>query len=102
MARAVERMYEAGDILVERERLAANVLLDQSVAQRNARIAELRKELGACQLADAQEAESAMSMTLAFSCARGTLKVKIVLAPTEPATLQTPAIQSLTSFRTGS
>ena len=82
-------MYEAGDILVERERLAANVLLDQGVAQRNARIAELRKELGACQLADSQEAESAMSMTLAFNCARGKLKVKIVLAPTEPATLQT-------------
>ena len=89
IARAVERMYESSDVLAARERLAANVLLDQSVDPRNARIAELRKELGACRLADSQEAESAMSMTLAFNCARGKLKVKIVLAPTEPATIQT-------------
>ena len=49
IARAVERMYEAGDVLAARERLAANVLLDQGVEPRNARIAELRKKLGVCQ-----------------------------------------------------
>ena len=30
-----------------------------------------------------------MSATLAFACERGSLKVKVVLAPTTPATLQT-------------
>ena len=35
------------------------------------------------------DTDSAMSMTLAFNCARGKLKVKVVLAPTKPATVQT-------------
>ena len=29
-----------------------------------------------------------MSATLAYDCARGTLKVKVIVAPTVPATLQ--------------
>ncbi len=89
IARAVERMYKAGDVLAARERLAANVLLDQGVAPRNARLAELRKKLGDCSLTDRHQAETSMSATLAFACEKGPLHVKVVLAPTTPSTLQT-------------
>jgi CubicO group peptidase (beta-lactamase class C family) len=88
MAQAVARIYSSGDILAAREQLAANMLLDQGVALRNARIAELKKELGDCRLANSQASESAMSATLAFDCEHGVLKAKVVLAPTVPATLQ--------------
>lgn len=89
MAHAVERIYEAGDVLVARQVLAPNILLDQGAAMRNSRIAELKKDLGACRLAESQDAEGAMVATLAYTCDRGTLKVRIALAPTVPATLQT-------------
>jgi len=89
MARVVERIYESGDVLTAREALAPNLLLDHSAATRNPQIAELRKKLGGCRLANAQQSDTAMSATVALACDRGMLKAKIVLAPTAPATLQT-------------
>jgi D-alanyl-D-alanine-carboxypeptidase/D-alanyl-D-alanine-endopeptidase len=88
MAKTVERIYESGDVLTAREQFAPNVLKDQGAPLRNARIAELKKELGACKLAGSQESDTAMSATLVYDCGRGTLKVKVILAPTVPATLQ--------------
>jgi D-alanyl-D-alanine-carboxypeptidase/D-alanyl-D-alanine-endopeptidase len=88
IARTVERIYESGDVLTARGQFAPNVLMDQGAPLRNARIAELKKELGACKLADNQGSDSAMSATLGYDCDRGKLKVKVILAPTVPATVQ--------------
>ena len=89
MARVVERIYDSGDVLTAREALAPNLLLDHAAAIRNPQIAELRKKLGGCRLADAQQSDNAMSATVVLACDRGMLQAKIVLAPTMPATLQT-------------
>lgn len=89
MARAVERIYAAGDVLAVPGALAPNVLLDQGAAIRNPQLAELRQKLGDCRLADPQHSDSAMSANLALACERGTLKAKVVLAPSNPPTLQT-------------
>lgn len=88
IARTVERIYESGDVLTAREQFAPNLLLDQGAPLRNARIAELKKDLGACKLGGNQQSDTAMSATFSYDCARGTLKVRVVLAPTVPATLQ--------------
>ena len=88
MARTVERIYESGDVLTAQEKFAPNVLLDQGAPLRNARLAELRKEFGDCRLGGKQESDTAMSATLSYDCSRGTLKVRVILAPTVPATLQ--------------
>jgi D-alanyl-D-alanine-carboxypeptidase/D-alanyl-D-alanine-endopeptidase len=88
MASAVLRMYSAGDVLAARDALAMNVLLDRDSAQRNAQIAALKQTLGACGAADPIRPDNAMSATITFRCAQGVLRVRVVLAPTTPASLQ--------------
>ena len=89
MAAAVQRIYAAGDVLAVREALAMNVLLDRDAPRRNAEIAALKTKLGACQAADPIVADNAMSTTLTYPCERGTLRVRVTLAPTTPVSLQT-------------
>jgi serine-type D-Ala-D-Ala carboxypeptidase/endopeptidase len=89
MAAAVLRIYGAGDVLAARDALAMNVLLDRDAVQRNAQIAALKQTLGACGAAEPIRPDNAMSATVTFPCAQGVLRVRIVLAPTTPASLQT-------------
>lgn len=89
MAAAIQRMYAAGDVLAVREALAMNVLLDRDAQRRNAEIAALKTKLGACRAANPIIADNAMSGILTFPCERGTLGVRVTLAPTTPASLQT-------------
>ena len=89
MARVVERIYAAGDVLSAPDKLAPNFLLDQTAAIRNPQLAELRKKHGECRLADTQQSDNAMSATLAFTCDNGALKARVVLAPTTPSSMQT-------------
>jgi len=88
MAAAVQRIYAAGDVLAAREALAMNVLLDRDAARRNADIAALKAKLGACREGPIRT-DNAMSGVLDFLCERGTLRVRVILAPTTPASLQT-------------
>jgi len=89
MAIAVERIYAAGDVLAAHDALAMNVLLDRSAALRNNQLRELKGQLGACRAADPIRADTAMSATLTFPCANGTLRARIILAPTTPPSMQT-------------
>jgi D-alanyl-D-alanine-carboxypeptidase/D-alanyl-D-alanine-endopeptidase len=89
MAVVVQRIYAAGDVLAAREALAMNVLLDRGVVQRNAQIASLKQTLGTCSAAAPIRSDSAMSATITFPCERGTLRVRVVLAPAAPPSLQT-------------
>jgi len=88
-AQAVERVYAAGDVMRARELLAENVLLDFTPAVRNAQLAELKQRFGECRLAETQHAETAMTATIVLGCDGGRLEVKVILAPTIPASLQT-------------
>lgn len=94
MAAAVQRMYAAGDVLVAREALAMNVLLDRDAPRRNAQIAELKAKLGACRAADPIQTDNAMSGLLSFPCERGVLRVRVTLAPTTPPSMQTVEFSS--------
>jgi len=89
MAPIVAKIYAAGDVLAAPEALAMNVLLDRDAAQRNSQIAVLKKTLGACGAANPINSDSAMSATLTYPCEHGTLRARVALAPTIPASLQT-------------
>jgi len=93
MAAAVQRIYAAGDVLAVREALAMNVLLDRDAPRRNAELRALKAKLGACRAAEPITADNAMSGMLSFPCDRGTLRVRVILAPTTPASLQTVEFQ---------
>ncbi len=94
IAAAVQRMYAAGDVLVAREALAMNVLLDRDAPRRNAQIAELKAKLGACRAADPIQTDNAMSALLSFPCERGVLRVRVTLAPTTAPSMQTVEFSS--------
>lgn len=87
-AKAVERIYAAGDVLVAREALAMNLLLDRDAAHRKTDIAALKGKLGACRAADPITADNAMSTILSFTCDRGVLQARVILAPTTPMSIQ--------------
>jgi CubicO group peptidase (beta-lactamase class C family) len=88
MAAQVARVYAAGDVLVAREQLAANVLLDHDAAHRNAQLATLKQKLGSCAPAAAIKASSALTAEFTYGCERGTLRASVDLAPTLQPLLQ--------------
>ena len=85
---ALSRAYAASDVMTVRETWAMNVLLDSDAAHRNAELAQLKAELGACRDAESFTADSAMSAQVEFPCERGRLRAHVLLAPTTPATIQ--------------
>ena len=88
MAEAAGRIYAAGDVQAARGALAMNVLLDRDAAHRNAEIATLRTKLGACRAPEPIVTDTATSALVRYSCERGTLQARLLLAPTTPASLQ--------------
>jgi CubicO group peptidase (beta-lactamase class C family) len=87
-AKVVERVYATGDVLIARDALAMNMLLDKDAAHRNADIAALKAKLGACRAAEPITADSAMSTLLTFPCEKGALQARVILAPTTPMSMQ--------------
>jgi CubicO group peptidase (beta-lactamase class C family) len=87
-ARAVERIYAAGDVTAAPGALAMNVLLDRDAAHRNAELAALKAKLGACRTAEPIQADSAMTAVLSFPCEKGVLQASVLLAPTSPMSMQ--------------
>ncbi|MDP3749121.1 MAG: serine hydrolase domain-containing protein [Phenylobacterium sp.] len=87
-AAIVAKIYAAGDVMAARDGLAMNVLLDSDAAHRNAELGMLKAELGACQPAPDIAAETAMSGTISYSCEKGRLQARVLLAPTTPVGLQ--------------
>ena len=95
MAETVAKIYSSGDVLIARDALAMNVLLDRDAAQRNSQIAALKKTLGSCGAANPIVTDSAMSATVVYPCEHGTLRVRIALAPLTQASLQTLEFQAM-------
>jgi CubicO group peptidase (beta-lactamase class C family) len=68
---------------------AANLFLDRAKERRRAEIAELRQQVGACQMPDRFDTvENALRGDWSMTCERGKLQVAITLAPTTPPTVQ--------------
>lgn len=88
VAAAVAKIYAAGDVLAARGLLAVNVLLDQDAEHRNSQIAKLKTTLGHCGAADPIKTGHPFAATITYPCEHGTLRVRVLLAPTSPALLQ--------------
>ena len=88
MLDAAVRIYSSGDVMSERSAQAMNFPLDRDSTLRNADIAKLKSELGACAAPTGASSDTAMSGNFELSCERGTLKISLTLAPTAPPTLQ--------------
>lgn len=88
MLAAAVRIYASGDVLTERSALAMNFLMDRDPILRNADIAKLKAELGACAAPTSPSSDTALSGSFELACERGTLKISLTLAPTSLPTLQ--------------
>lgn len=84
------RMYQSGDVGVERAEFSANALLDHSVPRRNAEMGLYRELTGTCSSITPVEILHPGAGRFSLACEHGTLGVAILLAPTP-----TPEIQYL-------
>ncbi|WP_395711092.1 serine hydrolase domain-containing protein [Reyranella sp.] len=88
---AVIAAYASGRIEDVADACAVNLLLDTPPDLRNAQLAELKQRLGGATTVAAIEPEHALAGHVVLACARGRLKVELVLSPEAR-----PGIQKLT------
>jgi len=86
--RAAAAMYEAGNLGPGQGRLAMNFLMDRSAENWAREFARLKAEAGACRTDAPIAATGALSGAFTWTCARGRLQGNILLAPTNPPTIQ--------------
>jgi hypothetical protein len=94
--RTAQSMFMAGSIEPGRAALASNFLMDRSEANWAAEFARLASQAGSCRTDAGIVATGALSGTFVWSCERGDLNGTLLLAPTNP-----PTIQSLRLTFTG-
>ncbi len=85
---AARAIYAAGDVAPSQARLAMNFLLDRSAEGWKADLAALRGQIGACPTAEPVHATGALSGAFRWNCERGRLDGQLLLAPTDPPTIQ--------------
>jgi CubicO group peptidase (beta-lactamase class C family) len=88
MYRTTQSMFMAGTIDPGRRSLASNFLLDRSETNWAAEFARLASQAGACRTDAELVATGALSGTFSWSCQRGDINGALLLAPTNPATIQ--------------
>jgi CubicO group peptidase (beta-lactamase class C family) len=91
MYQTTQAMFTAGRLDPGRTSLAMNFLMDRSEANWAAEFARLASQAGTCRTDAPIVPTGALSGTFAWVCQRGTLNGTLLLAPTNP-----PTIQSLT------
>jgi CubicO group peptidase (beta-lactamase class C family) len=87
-AHTVLRIYEAADVAVAKDELAANVLLDRSRDSRNSELKSYRARLGDCESVTAAHIQHPLAGRYDLHCAEGTLQVTVLLSPTVPSKIQ--------------
>jgi len=85
---AARSIYRAGDVLAARGRLADNVLLDRSAPSWRRELAAIKGQVGECPNEAPPVAWGAMAANFRWLCERGAVDGSILLAPTNPATIQ--------------
>ncbi len=85
---AAGRVYAAGAIDPARPVLAMNFLMDRSAANWARVLRELRDQVGACQSDAPVIPNGALAGTFDWTCERGRLQGRVLLAPTSPPTIQ--------------
>jgi CubicO group peptidase (beta-lactamase class C family) len=85
---AVGAMYRASSIAPGRERLAMNFLMDRTAANWGREFASLKGEVGECRTDAPLTATGALAGRFTWSCDKGSLRGELLLAPTNPPTIQ--------------
>jgi CubicO group peptidase (beta-lactamase class C family) len=86
--RAAVSMYEAGNPGPGESQLAMNFLMDRTAENWAREFARLRGEAGDCRTDAPIAATGALSGAFTWTCARGRLQGNLLLAPTNPPTIQ--------------
>lgn len=82
------RIWDAGDVSVATDSLAMNFLMDRSVENWRTVLGTLQTDAGACQTGAPITATGALSGTFRWTCDKGVIDGRLLLAPTNPATIQ--------------
>jgi CubicO group peptidase (beta-lactamase class C family) len=85
---AAAAMYRAGNIAPGRTLLAMNFLMDRSAEGWRDELARLKGELGKCDTVSPPTATGALSGSFIWICTKGRLSGDLLLAPTNPPTIQ--------------
>jgi hypothetical protein len=86
--RAAGAMYAAGTVEAARDRLAMNFLLDRDAEHWSRELAKLESEVGECDTSVPLTATGLLSGNFTWRCAHGRLEGSLLLAPTQPPTIQ--------------
>jgi hypothetical protein len=86
--RSAATMYRAGQINAERGGLAMNFLLDRSAENWAREFARLKLAVGDCRTDAPLTATGALAGKFAWTCDKGSLQGELLLAPTNPPTIQ--------------
>ncbi|MGZ8348326.1 MAG: serine hydrolase domain-containing protein [Allosphingosinicella sp.] len=81
-------MFRAGSLAPGRAHLAMNFLMDRSIENWAAEFARLKSEVGDCATDSPLTATGALAGSFSWICARGRIEGQLLLAPTEPPTIQ--------------
>lgn len=82
------RIWAAGDVTVAQERLAMNFLMDRSIENWRAVLNQLKSDAGTCVTDSPISPTGALSGTFRWTCEKGVVEGRLLLAPTEPVTIQ--------------
>ncbi|HEY0627381.1 MAG TPA: serine hydrolase domain-containing protein [Allosphingosinicella sp.] len=85
---AAGSIYRAGTVAGSEKSLAMNFLMDRSVENWAKELARLKSEVGACDISAPINATGALAGTFQWRCEHGRLNGNLLLAPTNPATIQ--------------
>lgn len=88
MQAAVRAAYKAGTLTPLNGKLAMNFTMDREASAWAREFARLRQQVGACTTAEPLFATGALSTAFRWNCERGHLNGQILLAPTNPPTIQ--------------
>ena len=80
--------YHGGNLGPLQGRLAMNFLMDRSPENWSAEFSRIRQQVGACPTAEPLFATGSLSTSFRWNCERGKIDGQILLAPTNPPTLQ--------------
>jgi CubicO group peptidase (beta-lactamase class C family) len=86
--RAAGQAYEAGTIQPINGMLAMNFLMDRSAANWATTLGQIRSQVGICQTDAAIVPNGALAGSFDWTCEKGRLQGRLLLAPTSPPTIQ--------------
>lgn len=85
---AAGAIWSAGDVMVAKDRLSMNFLMDRSASDWGDELARLKGQVGACRTDAPIEPTTAMAGHWTWPCEKGALRGSVLLAPTPTPTLQ--------------